>query len=375
MPPVNRTNKPLRFKERSSKPMIFPLQPDNISSAYTKSKRRRVNGKSVIILIILIIAAILCAYMALYKNALAIMVNGETVGCIKDMKTTEDELNALILAKLKESAGNNLEITDTITLKPVNSLFRNVSKNTEQVISDVCSTVKYKQEATTILVEGKEMAIVSNVESAREVLQTILDKYVCPAGTSEPQFAVKINTGTTFVDSDEVSSVDEAVALLNTTKTVEREHTVVKDESFGGIASMAGMTESELLAANPSITNETKTNLQIGQKIKTISTVPTLAIRTFKVTTQTQEIPYQTVTQENNSQPSSYSRVRQEGKNGKKEVTTKTPFINGEQAGDPVTSENIIEKPVNKIVEIGTYVPRSTSSSTEDDDSSSESDE
>lgn len=372
MPPVNRTNKPLKFKEKSSKPMIFPLQPDNISSAYTRKKRRSVNGKSIIIIIIFLIIAALCAYIALYKNALAIMVNGETVGCIKDMKTTEEELNALVLAKLKEDAGNNLEITDTITIKPVNSLFRNVSKNTEQVIAEVCKSVGYKQEAATILVEGKEMAIVSNVESAREVLQTILDKYVCPAGTSEPQFAVKINTGTTFVDSEEVSSVEEAVALLNTTKTVEREHTVVQGESFGGIASMAGMTESELLAANPSITEETKTNLQIGQKIKIISTVPTLAIRTFKVTTKIEEIPYQTVTQENNSQPSSYSRVRQEGKAGKKEVTTKTPYINGEQSGDSVTSENIIEKPVNRIVEIGTYVQRNTSSNDDNDSEDSE---
>ncbi len=373
MPPVNRTNKPLRFKEKTSRPMIFPLQPDNISSAYTRKRRRSVNGKAIIIIIILLIIAALCAYIALYKNALAIMVNGETVGCIEDMKTTEQELNALVLAKLKEDAGNNIEITDTISLKPVNSLFRNVSKNTEQVIANVCKAVSYKQEATTILVEDKEMAIVSNVEEARKVLQTILDNYACPPGTSEPQFAIKINTGSTFVDSEEVSTVEEAVKLLSTTKTVEREHTVVQGESFGGIAAQAGMTESELLAANPSITEATKTKLQIGQKIKTISTVPTLAIRTFKVTTETQDIPYQTVTQENSSQPSSYSRVRQEGKNGKKEVTTRTPYINGEQIGDPVTSENITEKPVNRIVEIGTYVQRSTDNSdSSDDDSSSE---
>lgn len=368
MPPVNRTNRPLRFKEKSSKPMIFPLQPDNMSGAYTK-KKRRTNRKPIILIIAVLVIAGLCAYVGLYKNALAIMVNGEPVGYIKDMDTTEEELNTLILAKLKEEAGNNLEITDTITLRPVNSLFRHVSRNTEQVIAEVCNSVGYKQEATTILVENKEMAIVSNVEKAREVLQTILDNYQCPAGTSEPQFAVKINTGKTFVDSEEVSTVEEAVKLLSTTKTVEREHTVVSGDSFGIIASMAGMTEDELLAANPSITNETKTKLQIGQKIKTIATVPSLAIRTFKVTTETQDVPYKTITRENNTQPPSYSRVRQEGKNGKKEVSTRTPYVNGEQIGEPVTSEKTIEEAVNRIVEVGTYVPRYTSSDNDSDNS------
>ncbi len=365
MPPVNRTNKPLRFKEKSSKPMIFPLQPDNMSGAYTKKSRRRPNGRPIIILVILLAIIGLCAYVMLYKNALAIQINGETAGYIKDMDTTEQELNSLILAKLREEAGNNLEITDTITLRPVNSLFRKVSRNTEQVIAEVCNSVGYKQEATTILVENKEMVIVSNVEKAREVLNTILDNYQCPAGTSEPQFAVKINTGSTFVDSEEVSSVEEAVKLLSTTKTVEREHTVVSGDSFGMIASMAGMTEDELLAANPSITNETKTKLQIGQKIKTIATVPSLAIRTFKVTTETQDVPYKTTTRENSSQPSSYSRVIREGKNGKKEVSTRTPYVNGEQIGEPVTSEKTIEEAVNRIIEVGTYTPRDTSDSSE----------
>lgn len=72
------------------------------------------------------------------------------------------------------------------------------------------------------MVEGKEFCIVANIEDAREALQTVLKNYKCPEGTAQPEFAIQINTGTTFVDNSQVSSVDEAVKLLSATQTVEK---------------------------------------------------------------------------------------------------------------------------------------------------------
>ncbi len=353
-------SKPLKFKTKTDKPLLFPLHPDKVNRKTYRSGRSigfNINLRPILFLLIVILIIFGIGYFAFSRQAMAVMVNGEAVGYIKDMNTTEEELNALIIAKLKEDVGNNIELNETITLEKVNSIFKHVSNNAEGVLADVCKAVTYKQEATKILVEGKQMVIVSNIDAAKEVLKRILDAYEPPNGTSSPEFATQIKTEAAFVNSTDVADIETAVKMLSQTRQEERVHTVVTGETFASIASNAGMTEAELLQANPSITSETKNNLSVGQQLKVIMTVPTLQIRTYKVETKKEEIPYETEREYDDSMPSGETEEVQEGVNGEKEITQKVAYINGvPQTGSAAqTSENITKKPVNRILKIGTY--------------------
>ena len=123
------------------------------------------------------------------------------------------------------------------------------------------------------------------------------------------------------------------------------------------------------MAENPAITD--KTSLQVGQQLKIKATEPILPIRTFKWTTEQQEIDYETVTQRNSSKPAGTREEIQEGQEGIKEVIKKIPYVNGEQKGEPQITEKVIKEPINRIVERGTYT--APASDDEDDDSSSSS--
>ena len=246
-----------------------------------------------------------------------------------------------------------MEINESIKLKPVNGLFKNVSGNSEEVISKVCQSVTYKQQATSIQVEGKPYVTVSNLEQAKEALATTLKKYKAPDGTTDPEFAIQIGTANVFVDNKDVLTVDQAVEKLSETKQVTRTHTVVAGDTFASIASNAGMTEAELLKANPSISSEAKANLQIGQKLTVTSNVPVLPIRTFKTTTKEEIIDFTAVRTKNYNMPVGYSKVTTPGQEGKKQVIEKTPYINGEQSGEVQKSEKIISQPVTKQIEVG----------------------
>ena len=206
---------------------------------------------------------------------------------LRKLKQQRIEINNLVLAKLKQDVGNNIEINDKITLKSAGGFFKK-TENPEQVVAKVCQKVSYNQEATTILVEGKEFCTVANVEAAREALKETLKAYKVPAGTAQPEFAIQINTGKVFVDNSKVSSVDEAVKLLSATQTVDKTYTVAKGDTFATIANKVGMTEAALLSANPSVTD--KTSIQIGQQLKVTVTEPVLPIRTFKWTTKNKKL-------------------------------------------------------------------------------------
>lgn len=164
-------------------------------------------------------------------------------------------------------------------------------------------------------------------------------------------------------------TVDQAVEKLSETKQVTRTHTVVAGDTFASIASNAGMTEAELLKANPSISAESKTNLQIGQKLTVTSNVPVLPIRTFKTTTKEEIIDFTAVRTKNYNMPVGYSKVTTPGQEGKKQVIEKIPYINGEQSGQVQKSEKVISQPVTKQIEVG--AAQVASSSRSDDDTSS----
>ena len=70
-------------------------------------------------MLIAILVICLLGSFVFRKNALAVVVNNNTIGYIKDTSTTEDEFKQLITAKLKETVGNELEINESIKLKPV----------------------------------------------------------------------------------------------------------------------------------------------------------------------------------------------------------------------------------------------------------------
>lgn len=340
--------------------MLFPLHPSNMrdNSVYMKKRRKRYNPRPVILIILVLLLLCAAVFFVAERKVLAVMVNDEVVGYIKDTSATETELNNMVLAKLKQEVGNNIEITDKLSLKSASGIFKK-SENSEQVVAKVCGIVSYNQEAVTILVEGKEFCTVANIESARQALETVLKQYKVPEGTAQPEFAIQINTGTVFVENSKVSTVEEAVKKLSETRNVEKDYTVVSGDTFGLIASRAGMTEDELLKANPSITEETKTKLQLGQVLKLVVTEPVLPIRTYSWDTVTEEIPYETVTRNNSSQPESYSREIQEGVEGTKEIIRKIPYVNGVQTGEPQLTERVVKEPVNRIIEVGTYVPSS----------------
>lgn len=228
-----------------------------------------------------------------------------------------------------------------------------------------------------IVVDGTPACIVANEETATSILQQVLDSYTPPNGTTDPEFVSKITKEATFVDSTKVLDVDSAVKLLSQTKEEEKVYTVVSGDTFASIAANAGMTESELLKANPSISSETKNNLSVGQQLNIVMTVPTLTIRTYKVETKKVSIPYDTIEEDDDSLSSGERQEVQAGVNGEKEVSEKVAYINGVAQGAATSSEKVTKQPVDRIVKVGTYVEEDYDSSYDDsyDDSYDESDD
>lgn len=288
-----------------------------------KAKRRRGrefnSGKlvSVLLAAALIFFLVLMVWLALHKNAQAVKIDNEQFAYIKDMNTSTEEFNKLVLAKLKEKTGNNVQLKQTVTLVPVHVSRKKVDANTENVLTKLCDKLTYKQEAAVITVNGEEKAVLSSEDEANSLLKQIVEIYEPEdkASVKESGFVDDVKVQSKFVDDDEVMTTVKASDVLRSTTTEKKKYTVVSGDTFGYIAQKAQMTEEELLKENPSFTKDTISKLKIGQELNITVPVPVVSVRVVREVKET---------------------------SGNKEITVRITSVNGMEQSREKVSEKVI---------------------------------
>lgn len=150
----------------------------------------------------------------------------------------------------------------------------------------------------------------------------------------------------------------EMTALTSKTKVSDilKENNIILDENQKTIPDL----DSEVTAGQSiKITDKSYNEVQIA-KISEEGTQTTLdqllqnyAPITEKIIVEQQTIPYETITKSSvSNDENTTSKVLQEGKDGLKEITYKVKYQNGEEIERTVLSENVVQEPVNKIVQI-----------------------
>ena len=109
---------------------------------------------------------------------------------------------------------------------------------------------------------------------------------------------------------------------------------------------------------------ETRVEEHIQDKVDEIVEVGT-GVSDVKVSTETEEIPFKTITRENKNLPEGTRNVLQEGQNGERTTVTSQPTFNGEPKGEPLVVTSITKQKVDEIIEVGTGVVDQTTN-TED---------
>ncbi|HKX24094.1 MAG TPA: G5 domain-containing protein [Candidatus Saccharimonadales bacterium] len=77
---------------------------------------------------------------------------------------------------------------------------------------------------------------------------------------------------------------------------------------------------------------------------------------TTEAKTEVEELPFKTITQDDNSIPTGETRTAQEGKNGSKTTTYELTLTDGVETDKKQMGDPVVVNPVDKIVKNGTYV-------------------
>ena len=304
-----------------------------------------------------------------------IYASGEYVGSISD----KSKVKELVDIKINQASSeyNKLNLRSGSEITYVSEQVFNRETDDNKTLDKLNDLVTVEAEAFALSVNDEIAVYVKDIESYHEVIRKLKLKVVSEEQLTELEARkdsidslppIKENetrileislkervSGTTKLTKPElVMSTEEAVEYLQKGTIEEKTYTVQAGDVFGRIATNHNLTSNELTQLNNEITSESV--LRIGQELKVTALEPIVNVQVLSEKKVTEVIKYKNEVEETDAMFKGDTKVKQEGSDGKKNVTYVIHEQNGERVGKSVKEEEILVEVKNHIVLKGTKV-------------------
>lgn len=323
-------------------------------------KRVRKGGRKLnrnMLYLIGILVVLFLVFMAVRKNGSAVYIAEEQVGILKGTEVTAEELTTTLESQLEGIVGSKVKINEEIKVEGVHIGGKNKKDvcTMEHLLPKMRNLVTYKVDAAVITVDGGKAVILANKTDADAVLTQLKTELLPDEGIPEDakiDWVEKVEVVNEFVESTEILEKEDAVAVLKATTEVTQSYTVKSGDALYLIASEFKTTVEKLLELNPGANLDK--SIAVGQVINVPVQKPKLSIKTIETQVLTAVEPKQYQTQFDDTKPSSYQKVIQQGKAGQKKSTIQITRVNGVVTEEKEVSKEIIQEAVPEIIVKGT---------------------
>ncbi len=148
------------------------------------------------------------------------------------------------------------------------------------------------------------------------------------------------------------NSKDLAEYLLYGSQNTKKTYTVQEGDTISSISEKNEISNNIFLIINKDITSENAL-LYAGQKVVVNKVSPIITVVEEVHSVANEDVKYQTVTKEDKNYVKGYTKVIQEGKNGKSIVTRKIKKENGQITNAVIIESIVLKEAQNKIVKVG----------------------
>ncbi len=295
------------------------------------------------------------------------------VGSVSDEATVAQIVKQKEIEASKQYKNMELDAGSDITIVP-EQVFT-VDTNEAQAVKDLQQAITVQAKAYSLQVGETAVATLKAKEDIEAVIDGLKLQYVTQnqlqelkndTDSSLPalqknetrivdiELSEEIVTEEALVDPAEVTSVEQAVQVLQTGAEQKETYAVKSGDVLGTIARAHNLTTAQLLELNPALTATSV--LQIGQELNVTVEKPFLSVKAVYEKKKVETIDFAKIVEEDPTMLKGEKVVKQEGTFGKKEVTYLITEENGVRTERVQTAENVLVEPENRIVIVGTKV-------------------
>lgn len=320
-----------------------------------KGGGKRLNRNFLYLIGIVVILCIL--FLFVRKNGSAVFIGEEQVGILESKKVTAEELKTTLEGQLEGTVGSKVQINEQINVEGVHIGSKNKKDvcTMEHLLPKMRNMVTYKVEAAIITVDGGKAAILANQKTAEAVLKQVQTDLMPEEGVAEDAeigWQEKVEIVSEFVESTEILKEEDAVAVLESATEATQSYTVKSGDALYLIASAFKTTVEKLIELNAGA--DLSSGIRVGQVINVPMQKPKISVKTVETQVLTAVEPKTYETQYDDTKPSSYQKVIQQGKAGQKKSTIQITRVNGDVIEEKEVSKEVIQEAVPEIILKGT---------------------
>ncbi|WP_276662985.1 LysM peptidoglycan-binding domain-containing protein, partial [Syntrophomonas wolfei] len=276
---------------------------------------------------------ILCGLIFLFvMSSLGVQMPAYSVFIDQQEKFQTDDPEAVnlalqrIIAQERKRCQQDIDLVNQVEIEKVFAKRENIIP-AEEVEKELRKNLQFESLATSIVVDGKAVASVKNRELAEKILNNLKREYSwLDEGEEllEVTFAEKVELRDTKVPSQEIIEPPQAYQLIKIGTNNPEKYLVKEGDSLWLIARRNDMYVNDIVVAN----NLNSDKLSLGQELLLVKSKPYITVMTQVKGERVEAIPFQTKVVVDTSAGTSV-RVKQEGKNGEKQVVYQATKLNG----------------------------------------------
>ena len=344
-----------RSKKSSGRQSRRERQPEPQKKRVKKGGGRKLNRN--VLYLIGIVVLLFVVFLCVRKNGSAVLINTEQVGILEGTDVSAEELKKTLESQLEGIVGSKVQINEEIKVEGVHIGSKNKKDvcTMEHLLPKMRNLVTYKVEAAIITVDGGKAAILANKAAADAVLEQLKTELLPEGGIPKDakiDWVEKVEIVSEFVESTEILEQEDAIAVLKSTTETTQSYTVQSGDALYLIASEFKTTVEKLLELNPGA--DLNKSIHVGQVINVPVQKPKISVKTIETQVLTAVEPKTYQTQYDDTKPSSYQKVIQQGKAGQKKSTIQITRVNGVVIEEKEVDKEIIQEAVPEIIVKGT---------------------
>ena len=310
----------------------------------------------------LALSSMVFEYVINQPYALAVQVNGETVGYVAN-EDVFDTAREDVMERISYAGSDKTELT--IEPSYTIAVAHHMLDENEMADAIIQSAGDQIGEGTALYLDGELTAVCSDGDALRAYFTSRLEPYEVP---DDPNVSVGFNKQVTLEDGlyfkDSLQDYADVEKALSGVKQAQKVYTVKTGDTLWDIAHKNDLTFRELCALNTNFKGEPlneKSSIREGDELIVTKEEAALEVRITRIETREEEVAFAIETTKSNEYTKGTTKVLQEGQNGLRRVTFQNVYdTNNVLVEQTILSTEVIKEPVNKKVVQGTKKVKSS---------------
>ncbi|MEG1993395.1 MAG: peptidoglycan DD-metalloendopeptidase family protein [Oscillospiraceae bacterium] len=291
-------------------------------------------------------------YISNMTFALSVDYNGTHIGYI-DSETIFNEAEKEVKSRMTYEEKYK-QPENKVPVFKLSVIEKNEVTNTDTISNEIIKASGNEiNSADGLYIDGDFVGATNDGTNLLMLLDDIKNEYKTDNPKQTVEFSNKIEVKEGLYPNSAISDLSNIKDKLDGTVEQAVVYTIKAGDTPSEVAQRYGIATSELISKNAEVSK----TFRPEEKLTIKGAVDRLTVQVSEEITYEEAIDFGTDKVESNSYYEGYQKVIQAGKQGTERITAKVVSVNGIEQSRTILDREVISKPVNQKIVVGTKVP------------------